>query len=179
MALSELSRACPVCAADAATGYLQKGQLRLVQCRNCSMIYANPVRVALASGQHYDALAVDYYLSPAKLESDYAPDRFERELRLFREHCRGGPLLDVGCSSGAFLFHLKHNFPDCYGVVGTDVSGAPLDYAESRGVSVIRGNFLEHDFGGKRFEAITFWAVLEHLVEPGRFLEKACSILKP
>jgi len=143
------------------------------------MIYANPVRVALVSGQHYDELGVDYYLSPAKLESDYAPVRFERELRLFREHCRGGAVLDVGCSSGAFLFHLKQNFPDCYEVVGTDVSGAPLDYAESRGVPVIRGNFLEHDFGGKGFEAITFWAVLEHLVEPGRFLEKACSILKP
>jgi SAM-dependent methyltransferase len=44
---------------------------------------------------------------------------------------------------------------------------------------VLRANFLEHDFKDQRFEAVTFWAVLEHLFEPGKFLEKAAGILKP
>jgi SAM-dependent methyltransferase len=59
------------------------------------------------------------------------------------------------------------------------VSGAPLDFAESKGVPVLRGDFLTHDFGENKFDAVTFWAVLEHLLEPKRFLEKAASILKP
>jgi 2-polyprenyl-3-methyl-5-hydroxy-6-metoxy-1,4-benzoquinol methylase len=143
------------------------------------MIYANPVAKEFASGEYYDREAAPYYLSPAKLESDYAPVRFERELRLFRRHCAGGAILDVGCSSGAFLFQLKQRFPGAYQVLGTDVSGPPLDYAESRGVPVIRGDFLDQDFQGKQFDAITFWAVLEHLFEPRRFLEKAHSLLKP
>jgi 2-polyprenyl-3-methyl-5-hydroxy-6-metoxy-1,4-benzoquinol methylase len=143
------------------------------------MIYANPVPAELASGQYYDRAGTDYYLSPAKLESDYAQVRFERELRLFREHCPAGVVLDVGCSSGAFLFQLNGRFPGCYEILGTDVSGAPLDYAESRGVPVLRGAFLEQDFGGRRFDAVTCWAVIEHLVEPRAFLEKAWSILKP
>jgi SAM-dependent methyltransferase len=143
------------------------------------MIYTNPVPKEFASGEYYDHEAAHYYLSPAKLESDYSPARFERELRLFRRYCSGGDVLDVGCSSGAFLFQLTHRFPGLYNVLGTDVSGPPLDYTESRGIPVVRGNFLNQDFSGKQFDAITFWAVLEHLFEPKRFLEKAHAALKP
>jgi len=143
------------------------------------MVYADPVPAELASGEYYDQTASGYYLSPAKLESDYAPVRFERELRLFRKHCRRGAVLDVGCSTGGFLFQLKSRFPGEYEILGTDVSGKPLDYAESRGIPVTRGNFLEQNFKGREFDAVTFWAVLEHLAEPKAFLAKARTILKP
>jgi 2-polyprenyl-3-methyl-5-hydroxy-6-metoxy-1,4-benzoquinol methylase len=143
------------------------------------MIYANPVGEEFASGEYYNRDAADYYLSPAKLESDYARVRFERELRLFRKHCQAGNVLDVGCSSGAFLHQLRERFPGNYEILGTDVSGAPLDYAESRGIPVWRGDFLRGDLGNERFDAITFWAVLEHLLEPKQFVERAASLLKP
>jgi len=176
---ASIARNCPTCGSDDAPPHLQKGELRLVRCSRCSMVYANPVPAEYASGEYYDHVGAEYYLSPAKLESDYAGVRFERELRLFRRHCSSGAVLDVGCSSGAFLHQLKHRFPRSYEILGTDVSGAPLDYAESRGIPVVRGSFLEEDLGGKKFEAITFWAVLEHLLEPKRFIEKASSLLKP
>ncbi len=143
------------------------------------MIYASPAPAEFVSGQYYDRAGADYYLSPAKLESDYAPVRFERELRLFRRHCTAGAVLDVGCSSGAFLFQLNQRFPGCYQAVGTDVSGPALDYAEQRGVTVVRGDFLEQEFGEREFDAVTFWAVLEHLANPGAFLAKAWAVLKP
>jgi 2-polyprenyl-3-methyl-5-hydroxy-6-metoxy-1,4-benzoquinol methylase len=173
------ARPCPVCGSDAPKFYLEKAGLRLDQCRQCAMIYANPVPAGMASGRYYDETAGEYYLSPAKLESDYAPVRFERELRLFRKHCRGGAVLDVGCSTGAFLFELGRRFPGNYRLLGTDASTPALAYAESRGVPVLRGDFLAQDFAGERFDAITFWAVLEHLAEPGAFLDKARSLLKP
>ena len=179
MAPGLISRDCPVCGVKQAETFLQKRELRLVRCGACGMIYADPVPAEYATGDYYDQTAAGYYLSPAKLESDYSPVRFERELRLFRRYCAGGAILDVGCSSGAFLYQLNQRFPGAYEIVGTDVSGPPLDYAESRGVPVIRGNFLEHDFGGRKFDAVTFWAVLEHLAEPGRFLEKAAELLNP
>ncbi len=168
-----------MCGHNDAEAHLQKGELRLVRCRQCSMIYANPVPAEFAAGQYYDQDGAEYYLSPAKLESDYAPVRFERELRLFRKHCAEGAVLDVGCSSGAFLFQLNQRFPGCYQGLGTDVSGPALDYAEKRGVAVVRGSFLEQGFGERTFDAVTFWAVLEHLLEPGQFLARASALLKP
>jgi SAM-dependent methyltransferase len=46
------------------------------------------------------------------------------------------------------------------------------------GVPVVQGDFLSHSFE-QSFDAVTFWAVMEHLFEPQRFLQKARSILKP
>src|SRR5262249_49458398 len=154
-----VERVCPVCGAAEFKPHWQKDDLRIVRCAACGMVYANPAPVGMASGQFYETEGAEYYLSPAKLESDYADVRFERELRLFRQFCPRGAVLDVGCGSGAFLFQLKRRWPGDYQILGTDVSGAPLDYAESRGVLVARGNFLEMDFPERKFDAITLWAV--------------------
>jgi SAM-dependent methyltransferase len=142
------------------------------------MVYVNAVTTQYVSGAFYRD-AASYYLSEPKRNADYAPVRFDRELRLFRKYCPKGAVLDVGCSTGAFLFHITSRYPGDYEVLGTDVSGPPLDYAESRGVPVARGDFLQMDFGDKTFDAITFWAVLEHLENPGDFLRRAAKLLKP
>jgi len=140
------------------------------------MLYANPVAAEFVSGEFYGKSS--YHLSPNKLQSDFAPVRFERELKLFRQFCMGGNVLDVGCSSGAFLHQLKMKFDRAYEITGLDVPGAALEYARELGISVIATPFLEHDFGQQRFDAISFWAVLEHLPEPRRFLKKAADILR-
>ena len=160
MATQFTARNCPVCGGGEREARLKKGELRLVRCRQCAMVYADPIPIEFASGQYYDRAGADYYLSPAKLESDYADVRFERELRLFRQFCARGAVLDVGCSSGGFLYQLMSRCGSNYSVLGTDVSGPALDYAQSRGVPVVRGSFLDQAFSERSFDAITFWAVL-------------------
>jgi 2-polyprenyl-3-methyl-5-hydroxy-6-metoxy-1,4-benzoquinol methylase len=172
-----INRKCPLCGGIESQPYLLKRELHLVRCNHCSMIYVNPVPGEMATGTFYDAAGSEY-LTPEKLESDYANVRFERELRLFRAHCRRGSVLDVGCSSGAFLYQLKKRFPDDYRILGTDVSQAPLEHAAKMGIPIVRGEFLKQTFEEK-FDAVTFWAVMEHLADPGQFLSKAASILKP
>jgi 2-polyprenyl-3-methyl-5-hydroxy-6-metoxy-1,4-benzoquinol methylase len=172
-----LTRPCPLCGGTNTSAFLRKNELPLVRCADCSMIYVNPVPAEMANGVFYDSAGGEY-LSSDKLSSDYSPVRFERELRHFRRRCPRGSVLDVGCSSGGFLHQLKTRFPNDYQILGTDVSRAPLAYAEKMGVPVVRDNFLTHDFS-ERFDAITFWAVMEHLFEPEKFLRKAVSILKP
>jgi SAM-dependent methyltransferase len=172
-----LLRHCPVCGHDQTAPFLKKRELTLVRCVACAMIYANPAPAEYASAREYTSLGEDYYLSPAKLESDYADVRFERELRILRKRCPTGKVLDVGCSSGAFLYQLHKRFPEHYQVLGMDASGPALDYAEKMGIPIVRGDFLKHDFGKEKFSAVTFWAVLEHVLEPGAFLAKAWSVL--
>ncbi len=173
-----LTRSCPVCGGGAADVFAQKGSVRLVRCATCSMVFANPVPAEFARGDYYNDTAAEYYLSPAKLESDYAEVRFERELRLFRQFCRGGAVLDVGCSTGAFLFQILRRFPGDYRAAGMDASGPALHYAQSRDITTLAGDFVTHDFGGELFSAVTFWAVLEHVAEPRTFIQKCWHILK-
>jgi 2-polyprenyl-3-methyl-5-hydroxy-6-metoxy-1,4-benzoquinol methylase len=176
-----IPRNCPLCGAPGAdaTPFWQKDDLRVGRCARCSMVFVTPAPAAMVQGDFYDTEAAAYYLSPAKLESDYSDVRFERELRLFRRFCPRGAVLDVGCSTGAFLFQLQKRWPGDYTPLGTDACDPALDHAASRGVPVARGSFLALDFGGRRFDAITFWAVLEHLAEPRRFLERAQTLLVP
>ena len=171
------NRVCPVCGSADSVPHLRKLGLQLVRCQGCSMIYANPVPVEMATGNFYDRAGSEY-LTPEKLASDYAEVRFERELKLFRAHCPLGSVLDVGCSSGGFLYQLKQRFPGDYKILGTDVSTEPLEHAAKMGVPVVRGEFLIQKFD-EPFDAVTFWAVMEHLAEPKAFLQKAVSILKP
>ena len=93
-------RPCPVCNQRDAEEFWGKEALQLVRCR-CAMVFADPVAEEFASGAFYHERR--FYLSASKLKSDYAPVRFERELRLFRAWCPAGAVLDVGCSTGAFL----------------------------------------------------------------------------
>lgn len=179
MPLRFVSRHCPLCDSSDQKNLFVKGTLNIVKCSRCSMVFANPIEEELISGAYYDKLANPFYLSHDKLQSDYAPVRFTREVRIFRRFCTGGKVLDVGCSTGAFLFQLRQRFPDEYQTTGIDVSGPALDYAEQKGISVLREPFLSADFGAKRFSAITFWAVVEHLANPREFLSKALSILEP
>jgi 2-polyprenyl-3-methyl-5-hydroxy-6-metoxy-1,4-benzoquinol methylase len=179
MASTFISRPCPVCGSTSFAGLFQKQEVHLVRCSSCGAVYVNPIEESLTTDEFYDRLATPFYLSPAKLESDYSPVRFERELKLFRRFCRSGRVLDVGCSTGAFLFQLNTRFPGEYDVTGVDVVGPALDHAEAKGVRVIRESFLKKDFQGATFSAVTFWAVMEHLLDPRAFLAKAVSLLQP
>ena len=172
-----VKRSCPSCGSEQSRLIWVKGALRVVGCLSCDAFYANPVEAELASGKFYDRLGVPFYLSPNKLESDYAPIRFRREMGFFRKHCPRGSVLDVGCSTGAFLYRLGE-FGDYQGV-GMDVTGPALDHAESQGVTVVRESFLKHSFGDRKFSAVTFWAVVEHLTDPLPFLRKAHELLEP
>ena len=143
------------------------------------MRYANPVDAELVNGDFYHRLAAPFYLSPDKTAGDYAAIRFARERRIFRRHCPGGRVLDVGCSTGGFLHSLNRRFPGAYDLLGMDVAGPALDYAEQHGLRVIRQPFLDASLAPSTFDAITFWAVLEHLSDPRAFLARASTLIKP
>ena len=128
-----IERNCPVCGGRQTRPHWRKEDVALVQCGACGMVFANPVPAAMASGSHYEGLASGLYLSPDKLAADYAPVRFERELKLFREFCAQGRVLDVGCSSGAFLYQLEARWPGRYERLGMDVVAPALDHAEQHG----------------------------------------------
>ncbi|MCC6235689.1 MAG: class I SAM-dependent methyltransferase [Verrucomicrobiales bacterium] len=171
-------RPCPVCQAETRLPWRTKGTLHLVRCTACRMVFADPLPPE-SEAAHYDQLGRPFYLSADKLEGDFASVRFTRELRLLRRFASEGSVLDVGCSTGAFLHQVRTRWPDAYQVTGIDVSTAALDHARSHGIEVVADSLLTHDFGARRFDVVTFWAVLEHLPDPLSFLERARHWLRP
>ena len=172
------TRPCPVCARESHRPYLKKGAQVLVQCTNCEAVYASPLPQEVAQGTYYTAQG-GYYLSSNKLQSDFSPVRFQRETRLFQRFCPQGAVLDVGCSTGGFLQHLNACFPGRYQTWGIDVSRPAVAHARGLGLSVQCGGFAEAKLSRSTFDAITFWAVMEHLVAPAVYLRRAAALLSP
>lgn len=172
------ARACPICGTAQGNLFQTKGALRLFRCATCGMIFADDAGSEFADSSFYATTGSAFYASNEKLRGDYSPVRYEREIKLLRRFCRAGRVLDVGCSTGGFLYYLRERFPTTYEVVGSDVASGALDVAESKGVPVVRKNFLQLS-APPLYQAITFWAVLEHVLEPRSFLRKAHELLVP
>lgn len=106
-----------------------------------------------------------------------------RHLRIVSEDSgfngRTGALLDVGCASGVFL---SKALDAGWQVTGIEPSKALYKEAVERIGN--RGTILpltleETNFGEQRFDAITLWDVLEHIVEPANFMKRCRELLKP
>lgn len=176
---STIARSCPVCEGADAIPWGTKPGLSLVRCGGCGLVFQTPLPREFESGEYYSESGAAYYLSADKLASDHSPSRYQRELSLFRRHVRQGAVLDVGCGTGGFLQQLLLRHPGDYDLAGTDVPGPALDHAEQLGLKVHRKMFLEGKLTPNTWDAVTFWAVLEHLAEPKDFLEAANRALRP
>ena len=173
---ASIDRSCPVCRGSDPVSLWSKAGMCYMRCGHCTMVYANPVPKTFVTGQFYQDRTQDFYLSATKLTADYDPVRFQREWRLFRSWVSPGRVLDVGCSTGGFLRGL---IPLGFEVLGQDVSTGALQQAERVGIRVTHTPFLELSGYGDSFDAVTFWAVLEHVMEPHAFLAHAHRLLRP
>jgi 2-polyprenyl-3-methyl-5-hydroxy-6-metoxy-1,4-benzoquinol methylase len=84
-------------------------------------------------------------------------------------------LLDVGCGNGEFMRAAREAGLDAEGF---DVSEAAAEFCRGRGLTARAGDFQQATFE-RKFDVITFWDVLEHLLEPVAALQKARSLLAP
>lgn len=87
-------------------------------------------------------------------------------------------VLDIG-SSYPLLLSLLKNKHNVLSVMGIDGCDKALEYAEELDVPVVNSNFLEHDFGDRKFDLITMVHVIEHFSEPLLPVLKMKSLLNP
>ena len=85
-------------------------------------------------------------------------------------------LLDVGCSSGAFLHAaVKLGFR----AEGVEPAPKAATTAQAAGLKVYQGLLQEAGYADGQFDAITLFEVIEHLQHPQDLLEECRRILRP
>lgn len=85
-------------------------------------------------------------------------------------------LLDVGCSSGAFLADaVKMGFR----AEGVEPAAAPVATAQAAGLNVRQGLLQDIGYADGQFDAITLLEVIEHLQDPHALLQECRRILRP
>jgi 2-polyprenyl-3-methyl-5-hydroxy-6-metoxy-1,4-benzoquinol methylase len=87
-------------------------------------------------------------------------------------------VLDIGSNYPMLLDFMK-NKHGVKEVLGIDGCNKTLEYAEELNVPVIHGNFMDHDFGDKKFDLITMVHVIEHFHSPLPAVMKLKKLLNP
>jgi 2-polyprenyl-3-methyl-5-hydroxy-6-metoxy-1,4-benzoquinol methylase len=139
------------------------------------LAFINPRPTSGWITSRYAYCGEQYCTEPSKLASDFTAARHDLELAVLGD--AEGSLLDVGCATGAFVAAARAAGFDARGVdvsapstrYGRDVLGLPLDV----------GDIYERRYPSERFNVVTLWATLEHLIDPARVLSEAHRVLTP
>ena len=158
----------------ACTSTRHREHWQIVQCRNCSFVFADP-------RESNEEIARGYKDSEDKLYLAEEKGRivtFERVCRGIMDFKSGGRILDIGCSIGTFLEVCKKHGFDVY---GSDLSRWSVQYAKEKKnlQNVFYGNPESQKlFPTNSFDVITMLDLIEHLVDPIHELEIARNFLK-
>ena len=133
---------------------------------------SNPPKPAEMHRHYTDAY--DRLISAA---GENSPRRWRDRNAALMPHKQSGALLDLGCSSGAFLQSLCGKGWDLSGI---EMSAESAKQAQVRsGAKVFVGDILDAQFPPESFDVITCFDVFEHLYEPRRVMAKVTEWLKP
>jgi SAM-dependent methyltransferase len=139
-------------------------QWNIVRCNSCGLGYLNPRPTRREIKRYYPGC---YFSDRAE-----ARQRYERQATLIDAPV--GSLLDIGTASGEFLAVMRDRGWDVAGIEPS--ANAPNPH----GLPIARARFPEESpFSDARFQAITAWAVFEHLHDPGRAFLECGRLLTP
>jgi len=94
----------------------------------------------------------------------------------------GLKLLDIGCGNGSFIYKAKELGFDVYGI---DIDSKSIQAASEKlwlknVYNMSLDEFVEYaKKDGLKFDAITFFQVLEHQTDPSGFIQKVKELLNP
>ena len=156
-------------------GYLVPGKEwgRHVKCKNCHLIYMNPMEKVSQTNEYY-----------FKAKNTHAPTiresylkTAESQVRLIQKYAIGPNLLDIGCAQGFFLYNASKAG---YTTKGIEISQDAAEYAIMEfGLDIEAKPFEELRFPENHFDVVTLWQVLEHVPYPLTVLKEVHRILKP
>ena len=167
------SRNCPVCGSEEKTFLFLKDGGSYHRCHLCRLIYLDPV----LSDYHL----AEYYRENNSLQAE-SHDRetafyravYTHGLELITQTADRGKMLDIGCSSGAFLELAREAG---FQAEGLELNSAEARIARSRGFQVDELEIfdLERD---RKFDVICLWDVFEHIKNGTMFLREAKEFLQ-
>jgi SAM-dependent methyltransferase len=175
---------CLVCGADAVAVHYRFDDFAMLRCRACeagwrSNMYTPEDIVEMYCEEDYENHPFfSYDGSDETLERTPRFRRFQRALDVIEAETGAGRLLDVGCGAGTFMSVAQRRGWDVHGV---EISAALSELAEQATGQgrVTTAAFEDIEAPEVLYDAVTMWDVIEHVLDPVAFVDKARSLLRP
>ncbi len=198
--------ACNLCGSEKYTAvysmpdrlYFREEFFTVVQCDACGLGFVNPRPTVAEMAKYYPAQYFRH--APTRSNARYMRRRFAREAHFLRpieergstntndakicgakihgaklsgaQPGAGKRLLDVGCATGDFPRFMMARGWDVEGVEIAEVAQGIRDFR------VHTEEFQNIAVHGPAYDAVTAWAVLEHVHDPMAYFRKAAEVLK-
>lgn len=170
---------CPLCGTSESDFiYTERGNLKIVKCRSCNLIYVNP-RVKGSEKNYWGDEQV--YLEEAKYvfngqKKHHRDKNYEDELVQIQQFKHSGNLLDIGSSMGFFLQKARQRG---FSVTGVEPSPSLSNIARAQfGLDIINAYLEKAGLPEKKYDVITMIDVFEHVSNPKDILYHAKRTLK-
>jgi 2-polyprenyl-3-methyl-5-hydroxy-6-metoxy-1,4-benzoquinol methylase len=147
---------------------------RIVKCRKCGLIYANPRYLVGQIKTNYCEMVDAAYLK----EEIGRRESARSILNVLKRMRKSGRLLDIGCATG---FLIDEAIRYGWNVYGVDLSYWAIDYAKERLglLNVTQGTLNEVRYPDNFFDVVIMKDVIEHLPDPKSELTEIYKIIKP
>lgn len=173
---------CPVCTETSIEALGVVYGYPVYRCLKCDVGFIWPQPSNELLQQYYGPTYWSTYMNDTRTlyeRKDVCDTIFKRQAQYFDRLLHGrkdARILDVGAGDGTMLRLLKDmGYTQAQGF---DLDAENCKRAHDRlGVDVRQVDFLSYQEGG--WDAITLWAVIEHLKSPRPFVEHAYKLLKP
>ena len=96
--------------------------------------------------------------------------RFYRAFKIFTIFPRARTILDIGSGRG-FTLHFLRKFYGYGRTAGTQISRPALEFSRDvLGLEIYGEDFLDLTWDQQQFDVVTMWHVLEHVIDPERYV---------
>ncbi len=183
---------CPLCNSPALSGYAmdlkRKGiHISRSKCKSCKIVFANP----MAEKEELFSFYQDYYEKGNFKMLDYK-EKTRREIdelkkdkeiryekgKFIYEYKTHGKVLDVGAGLGSLLIYVD---PDLFEMYATEFDQDAIDFLKDNvndQINVFKGDLFDAGYPDEYFDYVIFNHVIEHVLEPLRYLQEIKRILK-
>ena len=166
---------CILCGCDDSEHRFSKGGRRFLRCRECGLIWVDPLptRAELDAyyARSYAEGAYSFFAEADEIRRAISEDRLAR----LREVDSDGRWLDVGASSGDFVAAASACGIEAEGL---ELSSEAVEHARERGL-VMHCSPVEDFAPEHRYATITAFDVIEHMRNPRHFVQQLASWLEP
>lgn len=176
---------CPICQTESGlmATKVRDGSVDIFYCNNCALAFIGDNLTELDLKTYYDeeyrkttSPKLGHSMKPEETFAAELPFQDNR-LSLLKEYfSKNKSLLDVGCSSGMFLWHAKDHLGE---VSGIDYDSRSALFAGQRcQCRTYTGEIEDTDLQPESFDIICAFQVLEHTFNPVSFINRHAKYLK-
>jgi 2-polyprenyl-3-methyl-5-hydroxy-6-metoxy-1,4-benzoquinol methylase len=170
--------ACPSCDGRELRRLFAKGGREFWRCTSCALERQFPLPTMDVLRAYYEG----NYGGVGRLAAMFEAERMllvraAHRLREVQPHLEPGRWLDVGASDGTFVATAREAGVDAEGI---ELASAAVEHARARGRPVACACIEDHVAAGasERYDTVTAFDVLEHVLDPKRFVQSARRLLR-